>query len=178
MLKTKKTLYFIFAIISFLGGVTFLVLNICKVFGENNPFRLMPVALLLLSVCIILRPYNLDIKRLNEVSNIYRGGFFNEVLKDRKMPSTLLFKLNDKKELYYESFTFSKLSYDDAIIVINNLVNELSIVSFGKLDDKKKKILKDANVEEFYIDVEGLDGQLNRKFFIKDSLFINMKRGH
>ena len=165
----NKKLYTSLSILSIIAAVVFAFLAFIDFFNQQTLMFLSSVAMILLSLCLILKPTANLLKITNEFMKNIRVDFYKELEnKDENFDSINVFE--KEGVLYLESYDglcFKGLSYEEALYIIKKLIKEYVIIRYSLIEDNKVN-LKKATVENFKIIINKQDNIKEEIYIVKE----------
>ena len=148
MFGIKTKVYNIIALV--FAGLGTIALGL-KVFGvlplaswkgviDKTTMTLIALILYLIGIVFYIRPKMKKLKKMQEYTNKYRNDLYNEITKNNKLPETVIFNQNEDGLLQTGKMVFASLSFNDAVLVMDNLMKDYVMIVYGVLDEKKRKI--------------------------------------
>ena len=107
---------------------------------DKTTMTLIALILYLIGIVFYIRPKMKKLKKMQEYTNKYRNDLYNEITKNNKLPETVIFNQNEDGLLQTGKMVFASLSFNDAVLVMDNLMKDYVMIVYGVLDEKKRKI--------------------------------------
>ena len=107
---------------------------------DKTTMTLIALILYLIGIVFYMRPKMKKLKKMQEYTNKFRNDLYNEITKGNKIPETVIFNQNEEGLLQTGKMVFASLSFNDAVLVMDNLMKDYVMIVYGVLDEKKRKI--------------------------------------
>jgi len=148
-INNKK--YFVFSIGLCVIGIAILVLMLVNVFPKDRLIVLSAVAILLLSLCVFIQPYNKKLKIVTELMKKYRPELYNELGKYNQEFDKIVVKENEQGKLYLDlqkRIVFDDLNKQEAEYILLRLMKDYVIIMYSVYESNKLN-LKKLSIESF-----------------------------
>jgi len=159
MFGINKKRYFIISGVLFVIAIIVLILSLTNIISQDRLIILSIIAICLLSLCILIQPYNKKLRIVNEYIKKYRPVLYNELGFFEHDFNKIIVKENDNGLLYIDfnkRLLFDDLTKEEAEYIMLKLIKDFVIINYSVYENNKLNLNK-LSIEQFSVIFEYKD---------------------